>query len=359
MSKYAIYGAHEIALATYKAYKILEPSTEIVCFMVTDLGDNAPSVRGIPVRELREIASKLSDSEKNELRVLIATQAVFMPKIEQSLDSAGIRHHERIDSDRWSELMTNVYLETGEFRSLYGEKVGKTAADVNVYMAKFWKDKKLSGTYEVPKYCMSIQVGAANTDAVVADIRDDEGDNISSRNANYSELTALYWIWKNVLPKEKQDKYVGLAHYRRFLAIGDDDLKRLAGNDIDVVLPYPLPNEPDSAAHHKRYIAENEWEAVLKALQELQPEYYEALDEVMAQEYIYAYNIFVAKNEVMNDYCGWLFPLLFRVEELIDPQGIRKPNRYIGYIAETLETLYFMHNKEKYNIVFSGFKFLL
>ena len=42
-------------------------------------------------------------------------------------------------------------------------------------------------------------------------IGDNTGDNISNKNANYCELTGLYWAWKN-LPAE----YIGLCHYRRY-----------------------------------------------------------------------------------------------------------------------------------------------
>ena len=44
---------------------------------------------------------------------------------------------------------------------------------------------------------------------------DDTGDNISQKNPQYCEMTAHYWIWKNVHDTE----YVGVCHYRRFFGI--------------------------------------------------------------------------------------------------------------------------------------------
>ena len=43
---------------------------------------------------------------------------------------------------------------------------------------------------------------------------DNTGDNISSKNANYCELTGLYWAWKNI-----QSDYIGLVHYLRHFTI--------------------------------------------------------------------------------------------------------------------------------------------
>ena len=46
-------------------------------------------------------------------------------------------------------------------------------------------------------------------------------DNISSKNASYNELTAIYWAWKNLRRLYPDVKYVGLYHYRRFFAFDE------------------------------------------------------------------------------------------------------------------------------------------
>ena len=70
---------------------------------------------------------------------------------------------------------------------------------------------------------------------------DCDGRNISQKNGNYSELTVLYWIWKNQLISGcDKAEYYGLAHYRRILELTEDDMLRLENNEVDVVLPYPM-----------------------------------------------------------------------------------------------------------------------
>ena len=58
-------------------------------------------------------------------------------------------------------------------------------------------------------------------------------------------------------------------------------------------------------------------------------------------------------------YCDWLFPLLSRVEELSEPKGSERADRYIGYLGENLTTLYFMKNKDRLKIAHAGRLMLL
>ena len=138
------------------------------------------------------------------------------------------------------------------------------------------------------------------------------------------------------------------------LAFSEDDLLRLLDNDVDAVLPYPMPYEPNIHAHHERYIKDVDWEALLMALKELQPEYAEYFPQVLEQEYLYNYNVILAKKAVLREYCEWLFPILERTEELSVPKGKDRADRYIGYMGETLETLYFIRNADRLNVVHTG-----
>ncbi len=357
--KVIIYGAQGIALGAYRAYKEINPGFKLECFLVTNTKGNPQTLDGIPVIGINEYVLELSEKEKKETKVIIATPESYMANIEKSLVEVGLLNYERLDSEKWAELIKNALSISKEFSLLSDLSSGDEKSDISVYLTKFWKDKDLISECTLPNYYIPIQAGAENTSVRVASITDDSGDNISCKNPNYSELTVLYWIWKNVLLGASEKAYFGLAHYRRYLMIEEDNLSGFARGNVDVVLPYPMPYEPNMEEHHKRYLSEVEWSAVLQALKELQPDYYDKLDDILGQQYMFNYNIIVAKRMALEEYCNWLFPILFRVESIVDPNGVLTPNRYIGYIGETLETIYFMYNKDNLNIVVTGCKFLL
>lgn len=357
-----IYGAQGLALGTYEAIRHLYPERNVRCFLVTNRKGNAELLAGIPVLELDEFVKGISREEKERIEILIAVPEDVMPVIERQLDEQELCCHVRITSKRWAELMGYHYAGRQDYRPLATLPVGVHKPDLHLYMAKFFRDKPLSVQGDLPEWIVPIQVGAALCKERVAEQLDCDGINISKKNGNYSELTALYWIWKNCLTHHfdrENRKYYGLVHYRRILALSEDDAYRLIDNDVDVVLPYPMPYEPNIEEHHKRYLKDEDWDAVKKAVQELEPEYADCFSKILNQRYLYNYNIILAHEEVLDDYCGWLFPILERVEELSVPKGKERSDRYIGYAGETLETLYFMVNSKRLNIVHAGCQFLI
>ena len=338
-----IFGAQGYALGAYQAIKTLYPKRTIPCFLVSECGYNADVLSGIPVRQI----SNISEVEKQSTQVLIATPENVQPEIEETLENYGFRNHRRLDSERWAELMKMFHIKLDKFLPLSALPVGCTGPFMRIYVAKSHVDRALRKKVDLPDYVFPIQVGRTNADRTIADIVDNTGDNISDRNGNYSEMTGLYWIWKNKLEEGVDDnQYYGFGQYRRMLEFSADDLLRLLDNDVDAVLPYPMPYEPNIHAHHERYIKPSDWDALTTALNEIAPEYSGCFDKVLSQQYLYNYNVILAKKPVLRDYCSWLFPILFRIEELTNASS--RSDRYIGYMAETLETLYFMKNSERF-----------
>ena len=364
--KVAIYGAQGIALGTYEALKAVDPEMHIECFVVTKYGNNAKLLDGIPVYELDEFVQEYSDGNSlAEIKVLIATPESVMNEIEKSLAEKGIGNFERMNSAKYSALWKKYQSEKGGFLPItsYSMERDEKSGEIKIFMARFHKDKPLREVIEAQKYFCEIQVGASFSSESVKSlwsdleiIKDNSGDDISEKNCNYSEMTALYWIWKHVLcdPRNDEHNYYGLCHYRRQLDLLPEEIEELRMRDIDVVLPFPLPYEPDINAHHERYLSDDDWKAVLQALEEVSPEYRDAVDDVFGQRYLYNYNLILARKDVLREYCKWLFPILARIEELSVPKGSERSDRYIGYVAENLETLYFMKNRNRLKIGHTG-----
>lgn len=380
--KLTIFGAQGYAIGAYMAIKEMYPTRKIECFLVSKMGINAPVLNGVPVRELDDYVLGMTDEDKNQVEVLIATPEMVHDEIEEILVNYGFNNRIRLTSKRWAEMMDEYHAHLGSFTPLKALTVGSVEPIISVLSAKSHVDKALKRSYEFPDYMEPIQVGRDLCDKTVADIMDNVGDNISRKNCNYCELTALYWMWKNRLYDEVEvdnndvcvqseekatDKclntddrlYYGLAQYRRMFELSEDDLLRLCSNDVDVLLPYPLPYDPDIHEHHKRYIKDSDWKALNRAIEEVHPEYVEAFEDILQQRFMYNYNVILAKKEVLREYCEWLFPILERVEELSEPKGNERTDRYIGYMGETLETLYFMRNADRLNVVHAGCKLLV
>jgi len=71
----------------------------------------------------------------------------------------------------------------------------------------------------VPEYGEYTPILAGNNKKPISQgfTGDDTGDNISHKNRYYSELTGLYWVWKNT-----NAKIVGSCHYRRYFTLANE-----------------------------------------------------------------------------------------------------------------------------------------
>lgn len=355
--KLAIFGAKSTALGICLAIRKLFPEYEIETFLVSSLKDNPVVLAGLPVQEIGSFQDK-------EIQILVGTPEDLHGEIIHSLKMQGFSHCFCINSFQEAQLMEKYFYGLDQFHSIHTLSLGNEKATLQVYQAKHYKDKPLNTPCVLPDWIIPMQVGAILADERVAEETDCVGDNISLKNANYCELTALYWIWKNRLSKQanlhsfvsarNEIEYYGLYHYRRILDISDKDLFRMKKNSIDVILPYPTIHEPNMYEHHVRYINEQDWGVTVAVLEELEPEYAAAFPEILMQPYLYNYNICIAKRHVLSEYCAWLFPILTQIEERSVPKGARRSDRYIGYIAENLMTLYFLYHKNDMNIMHTG-----
>ena len=192
-------------------------------------------------------------------------------------------------------------------------------------------------------------------------IGDNTGDNISLKNPNYCELTAVYWAWKNL----KAD-YIGLVHYRRYFTkhnYRNCERKRediLSKNDFE----YILKNVDIIVADKRKYYIETirshynhsyyakDLDETEKIINELHPEYSRSFNKVMNRTWAHMFNMFVMKKNYFDGYCKWLFSILFELEKRIDISGYTVMEaRVFGFISELLLDVWLDNKEIKYQEV--------
>lgn len=186
---------------------------------------------------------------------------------------------------------------------------------------------------------------------------DDSGDNISIKNAHYCELTGLYWAWKNL-----DADAIGLVHYRRHFAkeeLGlfekgfsfcglnsptkwEHILESSQVNELITTAPVVVPPkrnyfiesvaEQYAHAHHREDLV-----LVRMVIAELYPEYLAAFDEHMEGRCTHLFNMFIMRRFCLNEYCTWLFDILFELEKRLDLSNYSQNDaRVFGFLAERM-----------------------
>lgn len=187
--------------------------------------------------------------------------------------------------------------------------------------------------------------------------KDNTGENISLKNPYFCELTGLYWAWKNLAAN-----YIGLAHYRRHFMYtkksnNDKFLNVLTykeASDLleknDVILPKKRNYIIETLYNHYKHTMYVEpLDETRNVIKKLYPDYLDEFDNLKKRRSAHMFNMFIMKKEVFDDYCKWLFDILFELEKSID--NTRYDNfhaRFYGRISELLLDVYLRKNNISY-----------
>lgn len=194
-----------------------------------------------------------------------------------------------------------------------------------------------------PMY-VPLQVGRANNNDL-GFLCDNSGDSISDLNPYFSELTGIYWVWKNIYDVD----YLGICHYRRYPVnsqnklFTDSELMELLDRyDIITSKMLTLPGtyyEGFSVNHHSKDL--HTLETVIR---EKYPQYLGTYLQFVHSPNTYFGNIFITSKENFEEYCTWLFDILFEVYQRTDFSGYDGyQKRLLGFLSELLQTVW-IHN---------------
>lgn len=335
-----IYGAGLMGKTVKKCLEGAPYYVKVRAFIVESLENNPNDVEGIPVLDI------VQASPYRDKLVLIALHEKNMSNVLNRLSEAGFCHVHSLsfDSDEWSYIRGNWFQNLWDKRQESYIILNDMPTDnFRIYVAhsivdRVLKEKAVNHSFEIP-----IQVGAALTNQRIAVVTDSQGDNISKKNKKYCELTALYWIWKN-----DTAKYVGLSHYRRRFEISEQMAAWLPESDIDVILTVPVLNISGVRQQYCMDHIASDWDIMMELLGYLHPNYLNTANKVQKGNYYYAYNMLIARKEILNQYCEWLFPILLCCEDKIGERQDAYQGRYLGFLAERLMTIFFEHHKGEY-----------
>ncbi len=212
--------------------------------------------------------------------------------------------------------------------------------------------------YEMPTDPMYLPVCVGPQIAKLKEVYqpDNTGENISDKNSLYSELTALYWAWKNL-----DSDYIGLAHYRRYMAKGschslreilseEQALQCLAKKDVLAVrkrwYPETIKNHFINASSPEMHpMILKQMDLLDQTIQDLYPEYLPDFHKVINGHSAHMFNMFVMSKEDLELYCEWLFSVLFEAEKRIR-QEKADSERMMGCFSEFLLDTWLKHNQK-------------
>ncbi len=184
--------------------------------------------------------------------------------------------------------------------------------------------------------------------------KDNTGENISDLNRTFCELTGLYWAWKNV-----DADYIGLVHYRRYFRgrrrskdffsciLKYEDIKGNLGT-VKIFLPRKRYYFIETLYSHYAHTHDADHLKKTRAvLAEKYPQYLSSCNRVYRRRSGYMFNMMIMEKDLLNEYCEWLFDVLFMLKDDIQTEGLTDYQRRIfGRISEILLNIWLDHQIE-------------
>jgi len=213
----------------------------------------------------------------------------------------------------------------------------------------------------------------------------DKGENIFYKEKFYSELTFHYWYWKNVLPQENKNQWVGFCQKRRFWVKETFHEKIDKNNLNDFLIHEPLKDwsnyeaiicKPIKVSGAKKIkILKRGWKNLLKdpsilfdkkkqnlflhfdmhhghgnlkkAINELEGENKNGFYEFMKfNDTFNPHIMFISKPEIMNRWFQDLFGWLEKCERHFEFQSLKNydTKRLFAFLAERYLSYWFKKN---------------
>lgn len=194
-------------------------------------------------------------------------------------------------------------------------------------------------------------IGVGGKELKCTSFYDNTGENISDKNGSFCELTALFWMWKN-----SNADILGLEHYRRIFCRKNPFVARPIDKQFickkllkfDVIIAEKFPLYQTVYKNYSRIHSSEDLVVCKKIIEEKYPEYVEDFEKLMRKKKISPYNMFVMPKHLVDEYCTWLFDILFEAEKIIDLSDKDDyQKRIFGFLAERLFNLWLMHKKLK------------
>lgn len=207
-----------------------------------------------------------------------------------------------------------------------------------------------------------VQVGCDEVEERLGYLCDNTGDNISYKHRWYSDISSLYWGWKNL-----DYDYLGNLQYRRYFVSNKKKKSTskqheyvLSRDELEILLKkcpvivskkrhyYIETNEQQYIHAHNRM----DLELTKDVIRDICPEYFPKFEEVLNRTWLHINNAFIMDKEHIDQFCTWLFAILFEMEKRTDFDKYDVyQGRVLGYMSERLLDVWLEYNNVEYQEV--------